>query len=104
VGGQLWLHFNGKTICIEESRGGGRVSGGSNEISNGEVFSPMPGKILKVNVAKGDSVASEQVLIVMEAMKMEYSLSAGVAGKVISVDCKPGDQVLKDRLLVKVQA
>lgn len=103
VQGQIWMHYNGRTVCISESKNTRLGSSGVAADADGSVYSPMPGKILKVNVQQGDSVSLGQVLIVMEAMKMEYSLTANIAGKVAVLNCKPGDQVQKETLLVKVQ-
>ena len=53
----------------------------------------MPGKILEVHVSEGQSVTSGDVLMVMEAMKMEHKIVASNDGKVSSIHFKEGDQV-----------
>ena len=53
----------------------------------------MPGKVIKVNHLEGDSVEKGQVLIIMEAMKMEHRMEAPVAGTVTKLHCKEGDVV-----------
>jgi biotin carboxyl carrier protein len=53
----------------------------------------MPGKILEVHVSEGQSVTSGDVLMVMEAMKMEHKIVASSDGKVASIHFKEGDQV-----------
>ncbi len=57
------------------------------------VTSPMPGTILKVNVALGDTVQQGQSILVLEAMKMENEISAPKAGKIIALHVKQGDSV-----------
>ncbi len=57
------------------------------------VNAPMPGSILEVKVSIGDSVAVGDVLIVLEAMKMENELTASQAGTVGQVLVKKGDTV-----------
>ncbi len=57
------------------------------------VRSPMPGKVLSVSVLPADTVSKGQVLIVLEAMKMEHALSAPADAVVEVVLVKPGDQV-----------
>ena len=57
------------------------------------VRAPMPGKVLSVNVSVGDEVAKDDVVAVMEAMKMEHSLVAPRDGVVEDVSAKAGDQL-----------
>lgn len=64
------------------------------------LVAPMPGLIVRVNVAAGDAVQSGQGLIVMEAMKMENELRATAAGKVKTVLVEPGKAVEKGAVLV----
>ena len=54
---------------------------------------PMPGTIMDVKVNVGDSVERAQVVIIMEAMKMENEIVAPVGGKVLAVQVKKGDSV-----------
>ena len=59
----------------------------------GHLRSPMPGLVLDVRARVGDAVDAGAVLVVLEAMKMEHSLSAPWAGTVAAVAVKPGDRV-----------
>ena len=65
----------------------------------GSLNAPMPGKILRVEIAEGDRVEAGDPLVVMEAMKMEHTVSAPHPGVVASVDISPGDQVESGQLL-----
>lgn len=67
-----------------------------------QVNCPMPGSILDVKVNVGDSVTSGQVLVLLEAMKMENEICAPAAGKVLSVSVKKGDTVDTGALLVVI--
>jgi propionyl-CoA carboxylase alpha chain len=69
----------------------------------GSLHAPMPGRVTRVEVATGDSVEAGQVLLVMEAMKMEHTLRAPHAGVIAEVDCAPGDQVEAGAVLVVVE-
>ncbi len=69
----------------------------------GSLHAPMPGRIVRVAVSEGDRVTDGQVVVVMEAMKMEHSLRAPHDGSVMSVRCRPGDQVEAGVVLVVVE-
>ncbi len=63
------------------------------ELDPGSLTSPMPGMVLSVLVAPGDTVGKGDPLIVMEAMKMEHTLRSPVDGTVESISAAVGDQV-----------
>jgi 3-methylcrotonyl-CoA carboxylase alpha subunit len=69
----------------------------------GSIEAPMSGKIVKVDVAPGAAVEAHQVLIVMEAMKMEHSIAAPHAGNVVEVTVAPGDAVGAGDVLVRIE-
>ena len=71
--------------------------------SAGSLHAPMPGKVLRVDVAEGDQVGEGAVLIVMEAMKMEHTLRSPHAGTVVRISCQAGDQVEAETVLVVVE-
>ena len=64
------------------------------------VKAPMPGTILKVNVAPGQAVKKGDVLCVLEAMKMENDIMAPADGVVASVEATQGSSVATDAVLV----
>jgi len=72
------------------------------EDAPGSLHAPMPGKVVRVGVAQGDQVGDGDVLVVMEAMKMEHTLRSPHAGTVSQVLCEPGDQVESGVVLVVV--
>ena len=69
----------------------------------GSVVSPMPGTILDVKVKEGDAVSVGQVVVILEAMKMETEIVSEVAGSVAAVRVKKGDAVDTDTVLVEVK-
>ena len=68
-----------------------------------QVTSPMPGTILSVNVAAGDAVKRGQVLMILEAMKMENEIMCPCDGKVASVNTSKGSAVESGTLLCVIQ-
>ena len=67
------------------------------------ITSPMPGNILAVNVAAGDTVKKGQVLMILEAMKMENSIMSDYAGTVKQVLVAEGETVAVDSQLVEIE-
>ena len=61
--------------------------------SSGLISSAIPGKIVSVLVSEGDKVDSGSVVIVLEAMKMQNEIKAGIDGKVDKIMCKPGERI-----------
>ncbi len=77
-----------------------RSAGGG--AGSGSVTAPMPGKVVRVLVAVGDTVEVGQPLVVLEAMKMETTLGAEIAGTVQAVHAEAGGMVDGGALLVEI--
>ena len=71
---------------------------------DGQIRSPMPGKVTALSVAAGDTVTRGQALLTLEAMKMEHALTAPFDGTVESVAITLGAQVSEGAVLVKLSA
>ena len=67
-----------------------------------KVNAPMPGKILKVNATAGAAVKKGDVLVVLEAMKMENEICAPQDGTIATVECAAGDSVESGKVLVSL--
>ncbi len=66
------------------------------------IKAPLPGVIMQVNVKPGDKVTKGQVLLMMEAMKMENEIKADNDGEIITVKVNPGQSVLQDEVLIEM--
>ncbi len=67
------------------------------------VKAPIVGTIVQLKVAPGDTIEINQVLLVMEAMKMETNVASPIAGKVKAVRVSPGDPVKSGQALVEFE-
>jgi biotin carboxyl carrier protein len=67
------------------------------------IAAPMPGRILAVRVTVGATVAAGDVLVVLEAMKMEHPVTAPDDAVVATVTCREGDQVTVGAVLVELR-
>ncbi|MDL2289839.1 acetyl-CoA carboxylase biotin carboxyl carrier protein subunit [Paludibacteraceae bacterium OttesenSCG-928-F17] len=67
------------------------------------VKSPLPGNVLKINVAVGDSFKDGDVLMVMESMKMENNILAESDGTITKVNAPVGKAVLQDEVLFEYE-
>lgn len=68
-----------------------------------KVTAPMPGTILDIKTAVGSTVSKGQVIMILEAMKMENDIVASADGKIASLNVKKGDSVNSDDLLAVIQ-
>ncbi len=68
----------------------------------GDVAAPMPGTVLKVNVAAGDTVKKGQVLLILEAMKMENEIVSPADGEVASLNVEAGKSVTAGEVMVSI--
>jgi 3-methylcrotonyl-CoA carboxylase alpha subunit len=80
--------------------GGGGAGGAAGD---GALLSPMPGRVISVDVREGDKVAKGQKLVTLEAMKMEHSMLAPFDGVVAELAVTEGAQVTEGTVLVRVE-
>jgi len=102
----LWIDgYRYEAEALDERRRALRDLSGASAGPTGPapIVAPMPGLIVRVNVAPGDTVEAGQGVVVMEAMKMENELRATSPGKVRSVEVSPGTAVEKGALLVALE-
>lgn len=80
-----------------------RPARGAAKGSGDELTSPMQGTIVKVAASDGDTVAEGDLILVLEAMKMEQPITAHKAGKVSGLSAKPGDTVTSGAVLATIK-
>ena len=101
---QLWIHFKGNIFVLSSDPSQPSPPGGAKvqETSKtADILSPLPGRIVKVCVREGQKVKKNTSLLILTAMKMEYTLKAPAPGRVRLVKVKAGDQAeLKQELMV----
>jgi biotin carboxyl carrier protein len=102
IRGTIWVHFQGKNFTYESAaqlrKTQKRTAGGA----RGELHSPMPGKVTKVLKAVGDQVKVGDAVLVMEAMKMEYTLKSEMTGILSEISCRVGEQVPLNKKLAQI--
>lgn len=100
IGSSGWLlHVNGTQFKLDKVEGRRKSKGSA---GGGDLTAAMPGQVLDVRVAEGDVVSNGQVLVVLEAMKMEIRVTAPHDGTVSKLLVKVGDVVERGQRLVEV--
>ena len=99
--GNRWLvHGPGGDVELEELS---RFPSGERAEVAGGLVAPMPGNVTAIHVVEGDAVEDGQLLLILEAMKMEHRITAPMAGSVKQVLVDTGDQVDNGALLVVLE-
>ena len=94
-----WLFFD--RLSRDKARSHTRNRRAATE--SGKVASPMHGVVCTIEVSVGDNVNADQVLLSIEAMKLEISVAAGVDGEVVEMGCVVGEQVEEGQTLVRIK-
>jgi 3-methylcrotonyl-CoA carboxylase alpha subunit len=100
VGDERLLFIRGEAWPFASPRPGEAGAGASGD---GAILSPMPGRIVSVDVAEGDAVSKGQRLMVLEAMKMEQALLAPFDGIVTALKAEAGAQVPEGTVLARIE-
>ena len=99
--GEEWLVHS--TFCDFEFKELPRYPISSSDDFGGGLVAPMPGAILSIDIKPGDTVKKGDVLVILEAMKMEHRITAPRDGIVGSVQTEVGEQVENEQLLVTLE-
>ena len=94
---------NGKTYDIDIKEGTETLSVSNNTGEVKEVKSALPGNVLRIEVSVGDTINENDVLLVIEAMKMETEIKSPFSGVVKSILVEQGEQIQTDQVLVEVE-
>ncbi len=101
--GSHWtVNLDGQPIAAQLIRAQDRTTQGGQQ--GGLVKSPMNGVVVKVEIEAGQTIEAGQVVLVLEAMKMENEVAASVSGRLVRVEVKAGQVVTANQLLFEVQA
>jgi biotin carboxyl carrier protein len=95
-----WVTSRGRTAQLTVDMGPARPR--SARPAGGDLSAPMPATVIKVAVAVGDRVAAGSPIVVLEAMKMEFTVRAPRDGVVTAIACRAGDLVAPGRPLVEM--
>ena len=104
--GQLDVHVGDTPVAVTlngRRRWGRKEKGGGAGSGPQRLVAPMPGKVVRVLVKAGDTVAAKQPVVVVEAMKMENELRAGREGTVAEIHVREGMSVDAGALLLVIQ-
>ncbi len=102
-GDDVWIHLDGETHCLRFEHALQRLAE-LNEAAGADVIkAAMPGSLVSLGVAAGDSVHKGQTLLVMESMKMETTIVAPRDGVVAEVRLAPGQTFDKDAVLLSLE-
>ena len=95
----IYLHFGDSEAFVQLVP---RFPPPTIKVEPGSCTASTPGKVVAVNIAVGDAVTKGQVLVILEAMKMEHRVVAPNSGVVAQVRVQPGDVVSQGALLVRI--
>jgi acetyl/propionyl-CoA carboxylase alpha subunit len=97
-----WLHLNGQITLLTFISP--LPEGNRSEAAAGSLVAPMPGQIRAVNVVVGQQVQAGDVLLILEAMKMEHRIKAPYAGEVSALYYQVGQSVQADAVLLELKS
>lgn len=89
-GGDTWVFVNGQTCVIDTN---GPAAPGTHHHDDAALSAPMPATVVSIKVTPGQAVKAGDVLVVLEAMKMELAVTAPADGTVTAISCRVGELV-----------
>ena len=103
-----WLAtVEGRTFAIEIPDSGPvvkkRRAGGGKKKKSGTVSANIPGKIVTIEVSEGQEVTEGQVILILEAMKMQNEIQAPISGKIVEINCHSGESIEANMPLIVIE-
>jgi propionyl-CoA carboxylase alpha chain len=101
--------INGNAVDVDSTHGHVRLDrvprfvDPADAVASGSLLAPMPGTVVKILVEQGAEVAAGDAVLVLEAMKMQHTVSAPHAGTVTEINIQPGTQVAAGEVLAVVE-
>ncbi len=103
---KIWIHFKGTILTLPYPPISPRANLPQSALMEKDlkknIISPMPGRVLKIFVKTGDLVKKNQSLLILSAMKIEYTLKAPAVCRIELIKIKLGDLVSVDQELIKI--
>jgi 3-methylcrotonyl-CoA carboxylase alpha subunit len=96
-----WVFIDGRTYVIDSTATGGSARAHATD-DQMALSAPMPATVVAINVAPGQEVAAGDLLVMLEAMKMELPIRAPRPGRVKALACREGELVQPGMLLVQL--
>ena len=106
--GDSWfVEIEGVSFNVKTEEGSAskqtRKRGGSKRKLSGKISSSIPGKIVSLNVSLEQIVEQGQVIMILEAMKMQNEIQAPISGKVVEINCQSGESIEANMPLVVIE-
>jgi biotin carboxyl carrier protein len=104
--GKRFVSFRGRQYTVEEAgpaASEGRTAQTQAFQADHALASPMPGQVVKIQVAEGDMVEKNQTVAIVEAMKMENELKASARARVKKIYAQAGDLVDAGQVIVELE-
>lgn len=101
AGRETWVFLDGWTYVVSDTPGGSPRRSSIDE--QGALTAPMPATVLKINVAAGQTVKRNDVVMVLEAMKMELPIRSPRDGVVKAIRCEAGELVQPGATLLELE-
>ena len=102
-GDRVWVHWRGRAWALEQVDATRSSSAGAAEAA-GTAHAPMPGVVVSLLVAAGQTVAEGDALLVIESMKLQTTIGAAAAGVVIELPYAVGQTFQRGAVLARLEA
>lgn len=102
-GARLWVRLAGQTHAVQFRDAVAYLAVADAAAAGGTACAPMPGVVVSVAVKAGDAVTAGDPLLVIESMKLETTIAAGIDGTVKAIHFAPGESFDRDAILAEIE-